>query len=322
MAVVRGLCAVVLCGVSLVAREARAGVRLDVVRGEGAGSCADGVALQRALVARLGARAFEGDATERIEVMLTRVDTRWSARVRLRDAQNALVAARDLASEASTCEALGEALTLTLSLLIDPLAPAAPDLPSAPAPVVTPTVAVAVRSASRPSARRGAAQVTGEAVVLWGVVPGVAPGASLRAELSVSRRWRMALAVTALPATAVSAGASRFAFGWTAASAGVCLRAVDGRVGVDLCGAVIAGALHVSVDGAAAHNTGDRAWLSAEVTPRLRARLAGPLVFTAGVGVGVAITRDVFGVTGATEAVYAVSPVSLGASVGVGAEVP
>jgi hypothetical protein len=316
----RALCTTLLLTVALAAREARAGVRVDLVRGDGAETCGDGASLRRELLRRLGAHAFEGEVAQVIEVLLLRDNGRWVARVRLRDDQGSLIGARDLSSEAPTCGPLGAALSLTLALLIDPDAPPPPATPREVALVCPPPPAP---HPTPRTPRRPVVQVSAEATAVWGVVPDVAPGVALRTELALSRGWRLAVGVTTLPTSRVDAPASRFAFGWTAASLGACVSPTSNNIlRFDVCASARLGALHVSVDGVAAQHTGDRLWASAHLEPRLRARVVGPVVVTAEANVGVPFTRESFGVAGTSAAVFEVSPVTLAASLGAGVELP
>ncbi|MFO0651248.1 MAG: hypothetical protein U0326_33800 [Polyangiales bacterium] len=316
----RRLAAILALAAALLAREAHAGVRLDLVRGDGAETCIDGAALQRELTRRLGETAFDGEVAQVIEVLLSREERRWTARLRQRDGRGALIVTRDLSSEAPTCGPLGDALALSLAILIDPEAPPAP--PPTPEIVsVCPPLPPPRRMPRAP--RHSTVQLTAEGALVWGVVPNVAPGVGLRTELALSRRWRVAVGVTAIPTVRVDVSSARFAFGWTAASAGACVAlATSDALRFDACAAVRVGALHVSVDGAPAQNTGDRLWASADLEPRVRVRVLGPLVVTAGASVGVALTRASFGVVGARETVFEVSPVTVAGSLGAGVELP
>lgn len=299
--------------------RAEAGVRLDLVRGDGAESCSDGGDVQREVARHLPADAFGGTPERFIEVVLARDGAGpWTAQVRVRDPAGALLGARELSSDAATCGPLSDVVALTVALLIDPDATAvpAPPIPPPPAPPVCPP------PPPRVVVRRGRGvplSVSIHAVVASGAIPGVAVGASLRTELTVARGWRVRLGATWLPASAVDLRGARFALGATTARAGLCRQLLGGEVvAVDACADLAAGALHVSVDGAAAQRTGDFAWLSAQAGARLRWRPTPALLIDADAAAVVPFLRHAFGVTGAPDAAYESPPVGFAAGLGVG----
>ncbi len=308
---------------ALHATSAEATVRLDLVRGDGADACADGARVEREVVRRLGQDPFASDPERFIEAVLSRDGPTWSAHVRIRDASGDLLGARTLASDAPTCDPLVEALALALALAIDPAADVADDAaappPSDSPPPPPPAAAETIPPRAPRHTTRHGVVVGVRAVGAWGVLPETSPGAALRAELSLSRRWRARLEGRWLSEAATGPNAG-WRVGVTSAHAGVCAAPVLGpSLALDVCAALGVGAMHVSVDGAAGTNTGDHLWSVVEAGPRVRWRPVAWLELDADASAGAALVRHAFGVAG--EAAPRFDPGVLSVSAGLGAAV-
>jgi hypothetical protein len=130
--------------VALVPARARAqaatpAARLLYTQGQGAEACIDAAALREAVTMRLGYDPFRADAPATVEARVAATAKGLRADVRLFDAAGALVGERELSSPGTDCAALGNALTLTISILVDPRSltrtpSAAPSPPSPPPP--------------------------------------------------------------------------------------------------------------------------------------------------------------------------------------------
>jgi len=306
---------------SLYAASAEGTVRLDIVRGDGADTCADGARVQREVIRRLGQDPFAHDPERFIEAVLSRGDREWSARVRIRDAAGALLGVRSLTSDAPTCEALTEALALSLALVIDPAAatPPPPPPPAPPAPPPAVAAAACPPRAPQHAARRGVVVVGLRAVGSWGVVPEASPGAALRAEVSLSRRWRARIEGRWLSEASTGPNAG-WRIGVTSAHAGLCVAPALGRsLSFDVCAGLGVGAMRVSVDGAASMHTGDHPWAVVEAGPRLRWRPWSWIELDVDASAGAALVRRGFGVVG--EAAPRFDPGVLSVNLGLGVAV-
>lgn len=109
---------VVVALVALGAREAAAseGARLQVRRGMGAESCGETRELAAAIERVLGRRVFGGDATLSVDVAYSRGEAGYHAAITLRGDKTGT---RALDDASPTCDALREAVAVTVSLLID-----------------------------------------------------------------------------------------------------------------------------------------------------------------------------------------------------------
>jgi hypothetical protein len=110
---------------------AGASYRLQVVRADGAGSCASASLIEREVSQRLGRNPFSDEGERGIDIVLSRTETKWVAKLYLRVDTSDADAARVIESDAFDCAELGKSVTLAVALAI------APDLPPAPAPRVT-----------------------------------------------------------------------------------------------------------------------------------------------------------------------------------------
>jgi hypothetical protein len=114
------------------ALAAGASYRLQVVRADGAGSCASASLIERDVSQRLGRNPFSDEGERGIDIVLSRTETKWVAKLYLRIDTSDADAARVIESDAPDCSELSKSVTLAVALAI------APDLPPAPEPRVEP----------------------------------------------------------------------------------------------------------------------------------------------------------------------------------------
>ncbi|MEZ4410129.1 MAG: hypothetical protein R3A52_27180 [Polyangiales bacterium] len=110
-------------------------------RGEGASACPDAQAVRDAVAARLGYDPFRESAPMTVRATITRHRRRLRGRVEVTDAAGAAVGTREIESSRRDCAEIASALTLAVSIVIDPLSltrPAPAPAPPAPAPAPAP----------------------------------------------------------------------------------------------------------------------------------------------------------------------------------------
>lgn len=310
--------------------------RLSWVRGKGAEECPSAEQLAASVRQRLGRDPFSVDAPRDIEGSVARIDEVWQARLNVLGPDGAVLGSRDLSTQAPTCSLLADAVTLAIALTIDPSAPltmpentaAAPPPEAAPAPAparaepAPPPVVVAPQPRA-PVDRASSFGLGGSAKVgvLFGALPRPAPGGELGVDLRLLRRLRVALGL-AFFGEVLTAG-DEFALGLTTASLGACFDVV-GRphVGLDLCGELQGGALHVVVYAPDPIAPGERAWLAARLGPRLRWKLAPPVELVLGASAVVPFLRREFHIQQNDEPVFATPGLGFFAGGGLGASIP
>jgi hypothetical protein len=122
-------------------------VRLEYARGAGAEHCPEDAAVRSAVVARLGYDPFRDDAQRTVAAAIEGNKQRLRADVNLRDAAGAVTGTRRLVSDKNDCIELAAAMTLAISIAIDPQSltrpappppPPTPPAPPTPAPAATP----------------------------------------------------------------------------------------------------------------------------------------------------------------------------------------
>lgn len=288
------------------------------VRAEGAERCPDGAALRARVGERLG-RAPD-PAPNAIEVVASRAENVWSARVFVRDGQGALTGERALQTEGNDCEQLVAAVSLVVALVIDPeaaLRPATPAVAGVQAAPVTPS------RLRIPTVTRRRVEVSGGAVASVAVLPRVAAGVSLDVWAPWSTRWAVAVGARWLPE--VSSGP--VALGLVAFRAGPCWTALQGVTGaLRVCADLRVGALHAAVRGdeaLVADDAGQRVWAGAALSVVGRARVWRWLFVSATLEAQTPFTRDVFVITrrAGAEEVFQQPPISALGVFSVGASI-
>ena len=132
--------ALAFLGTTAHAQPAKKTARLVYTRGD-LTACPDEDAMKNAVTARLGYDPFDPEAEEIVTAQITRTQTGLRGQVDLRDQALVVKGARTLTSEQSDCAELASAMTLAISIAIDPhsIARPAATSTSTPTPTSTPT---------------------------------------------------------------------------------------------------------------------------------------------------------------------------------------
>ncbi|MEZ4394671.1 MAG: hypothetical protein R3A48_26660 [Polyangiales bacterium] len=130
-------------GVLLVAPAAASQPRgptavLRYERGAGASTCPDAQAIRDAVAARLGYDPFRDAAPMTVRATIARHRRRLRGRVEVTHAAGAALGTREIESSHRDCAEIASALTLAVSIVIDPLSLTRPAPPPPAPPVVTP----------------------------------------------------------------------------------------------------------------------------------------------------------------------------------------
>jgi hypothetical protein len=137
--------------------------RLDVTRGPGTSGCPTDEEIRNAVSGRLGYDPFQPDAKRLVSASIAREGTGLTVTVGLRNEAGRSAGSRVLSSVQNDCVELASAMTLAISIAIDPLAftraatppPAPPPTPpapgSAPPPVDAPPPTAPVPEAPPPA---------------------------------------------------------------------------------------------------------------------------------------------------------------------------
>jgi hypothetical protein len=262
------------------ARSARAEppptVRLSLVRADGAEACAGVNELEAAVSRRLRRNPFSNERVRDIEVVVSREQRRWVARLFLRQPKGDLVGTRVLESDEESCDPLLASTALAIALSIDPdaalgpvdapvKAPPKPAPPPAPPPSPPPPPAA-------PSGARHDAEITARFVMGVGLLPKVAPGFGLAASGRVVTRVRWAIGTYLLPEQQTSD--RTFGFGLGALFVSGCASPVLAtHFDLGLCLGLHAGVIHAVVYELLPTAPGDRAWVAGAGTLSVRVPL-------------------------------------------------
>jgi hypothetical protein len=141
---VASISAVEALGAWLVPHAARAEAatsELAYMRGSGAQQCPDEIAVRDGVAKRLGYDPFQSPAPTTLSAAITRTPRGLRAQIEVRDASGRALRSRQLTSAANDCVELADAMTLAMSLALDPLAVAKPPAPPPPAPSPGPAAA-------------------------------------------------------------------------------------------------------------------------------------------------------------------------------------
>ena len=152
-------------------------------------------------------------------------------------------------------------------------------------------------------------------------MPELAPGAVWRLDAPVSHRFAVLGAVAFTPEQRTAD--TRFAFGMTRATAGLCARAhPTRRFEFDVCAGLSLGLVHVVTFGPTPVEPGNYAWFAGQLEGRALARVAGPLFVDLGAALAAAFVRSDFVLAGAAPvSVFAQRPVALAGTFAVGFEI-
>jgi hypothetical protein len=307
-------------------------VRLIWVRGEGTDRCNDGASIASRVSQRLGRSVFSDSALARIEGVIEREGAQWRAHLYMRGADGRLEGVRHLTSDAPDCNALDAAAMLAVALTIDPEAALRP-LPSpAAAPssngsagdsqqAAAPVVAAATPVTLNERPRREDVELSVDAIASLGLLPKTSAGMSLSLGVEVARSTEVTAGALYLPEVHTDDG--NFAFGLTAGWAGACVLPVKAPgARLSLCGMGLLGAIHSVVLAFEPTNPGERFWVAAALSARVRVRVAGPVIVDVGGDAIAPVIRDRFLVRNRPGTVFQEAPIVGTVFAGLGVEIP
>lgn len=234
-------------------------VRLSWVRLPGAESCGAVVDVEAEVARRLRYDPFTRRAERFIEVIASRGEGEWTARITIHE-DDGEVGTRDMASAEPECGALVESVALAIALSIDPEAVVRPH----PGPDPDPTPARPPERAEPPVVEEMSpapfiASVSLRGVLGIGTLPLVMGGPALFANVTLVEALRASLGVYFLPE--IRDGA--FGFGLSAGFAGACYAFIrDPLLDLGLCAELHAGAIRAVVYELVPTTPGDRFWLA------------------------------------------------------------
>jgi hypothetical protein len=265
--------AVALCVPRLaLALETGSNYRLQVVRADGAGSCPSTSVLERDVSQRLGRNPFSDVGERGIEVVLSRSDSKWQAKLYLRIDASDADAARLIESEAPDCAELGKSVALAVALAIAP--ELGPEVRSEPAPEpqpVCPPPPPPPVIAPRPT-------LHGELSVRALFSPNLLPKRSFGTGLTVTLRGELvgaSLGGIFYPESELQTADAHLGFGVSTAFASGCLWARVRDPQVWSCIGARGGALHSVVYAPRPERPGDHWWWAASSELGLRQHFWG-----------------------------------------------
>jgi len=249
--------------------------RLQLVRADGAGSCPSALQIESDVSQRLGRDPFSDEGERGIDIVLSRSETHWQAKLYLRIDSSDSDAARLIESDAPDCADLGKSVALAVALAI------APELPQQaerkPEPVCPPPVAVPAPP-PKPS-------LHGEASLRLLFSPNLLPTSSLGTALAVTLRGELVGASFGgifYPESELQTADAHLGFGVSSAFASGCLWARVRDPQVWSCIGARVGALHSVVYDPRPEQPGDHFWWAASSELGLRQHLFGRLFLEAG----------------------------------------
>jgi hypothetical protein len=120
-------------------------VQLVYSRGPGTDQCPDEEQLRDGVSGRLGYDPFDANAKSKVDARIAKDGKTLRATISVIDETGAVTGSRELTSTKNDCTELASAMTLTISMVIDPLGK-----PPVPAPTPTPSVAPTPAAAPPP----------------------------------------------------------------------------------------------------------------------------------------------------------------------------
>jgi hypothetical protein len=164
--------------------------RLVVTRGAGASSCPTDDEIRNAVSGRLGYDPFQADAQRLVSATIARDRRGLTVTVSVHDEAGRAAGSRQLSSAQNDCSELASAMTLAISIAIDPLAftrpaPAPPPPPPPPSPPAPPPVEASPPPAPPPEPPLAPVVVQPEATA----APPPAPPDVSAPERAPTREW-------------------------------------------------------------------------------------------------------------------------------------
>lgn len=287
--------------------------RLQVVRADGAGTCDSASAIERDVSRRLRRDPFSDEGERGIDIVLSRTETKWVAKLYLRVDATEADAARVIESEAADCSELSKSVALAVALAIAPdlppppepkPEPACPPPPPPPAPPAPPPPslhgAAAVRLLYSPNLLAESAVGTALSVTLRGDLLGANFGGIFYPERELRKpAGHLGFAVSAA-----------FASGcwWARSSSPEVWACIGGRVGV----------LQSVVYRPQPERPGDHFWAAGSGELAVRQHLLGRLFLEAGVAAVIPFLRHRFRIDASSSPIYEQGPAVVEGSLGLG----
>ena len=249
--------------------EARAWPRLSVARGAGAQGCPEADALRQQVEAVLGRPVFASEPVDTgFDIEIGAIDDGgFVATIRVTGARRGQ---RTLRDTGPGCEGLGDAVALSVAMMLDGRAPI--ESP-APPPPTTPPVEPARRDEPRPSSTLRVWVVGGATSgLLTSPSPYIGGGVELlrgQALVGLGAIWT--------PEQRISLGPGAVAVGLTALKARGCVRVVPAVAGCGLLGAGYFRAVGVEYK---QNDTVAPLWVAAGLGVQIGSRVAGPVGWT------------------------------------------
>jgi hypothetical protein len=279
-------------------------VDFEWLRGHGAEGCPDAPKIAREIENKAGRKVFTTGAQHKIEVLITRVQNEWTARIEERAAPAVVKTGPPISTEADDCNAIKEAAVFNVMVLIDH--------PEDPAPPAPPPLQLAV---------------TARVALSYGLVPGTSPEMGLFGSLGRTW-WEISTGLSWMPESATKNG--NFAFGLTTAWLGGCLHPLRRRhVMLSGCGYILAGGMHNTILAADVFlrpenrpsDIGEQGWAGGAISPRLRFFPTNQFVIELGGNLIAPFTLRKFSLQGGP-VVYEQLPVAVAGYFGVGVSIP
>lgn len=302
---------------------------LDWRREPGAEHCLSAAGLQKAVESRLGRRVFvplkQADVVVRARLEPADGGEGWTAELSLASAAGQPMGKRVLSTRADDCSALDASLALVVALMIDiPRSELPPPPKSTPAPPAPPTTQIRLPRETPAPRRPWGIEGHARGVAALGLMPGAAFGLGVGVGVKPPGFWYTELdGELWAPRRAESAsGGSGSRFSLQTLELYLCPLALGSRgVRVRLCVGQRVGRLVADGFGYDEDLHAPRVIYNPGMRARVSARIVGPLVVGAGVGLEAPLLRDRFVATradGTTEQLYRMAPIVGTAAVLVG----
>lgn len=286
--------------------------RLQVVRADGAGTCDSASVIARDVSRRLGRDPFSDEGERGIDIVLSRSETKWVAKLYLRVDATEADAARLIESEAPDCSELSKSVALAVALAI------APDLPPPPPPPPEPTCPPPPPPPAPPPPNPS---LHGAAAVRLLYSPNLLPKQALGTAVSVTLRGdRVGANVGGIfyPESELRTAAAHLGFAVSAAFASGCLWGRTANPEIWSCIGGRAGVLHSVVYSPRPERPGERLWVAGTGEVGIRQRLFDRLFMEVGVAAIFPLLRHRFRIDASSSPVYEQGPAAAEGSLGLG----
>lgn len=300
------------------AHGAGASYRLQLVRADGAGSCPAAAQIESDVTQRLRRNPFSDEAERGIDIVLSRSEDKWLAKLYLRVDTADADAARLIESDAADCAELGKSVALAVALAISPELPPKPEIklePDCPPPSPPPPPPPPLPPPPpKPS-------LHGEASLRLLFSPNLLPASAVGTSLSVTLRGDLVGASFGgifYPENELQTAEAHLGFGVSAAFASGCLWARVRDPQVWSCIGGRAGALHSVVYDPRPVRPGDHFWWAASSELGLRQHVFDRAFLEAGATAVFPLLRHRFEVDASSTPVYEQGPAVFEGFVGLG----